>query len=174
MRTRRIHPLVWVAISLLVLVADYMTGPNVQFPILYLLPIMLAAWFNRPAWAFSLAGVMPVFRLYDAVLWHAPLTFFEDALNSAIQIAVFVLVAYLVKRAAIQSRRMEREVHQLEGLLRICSFCKKIRNDDEVWEPLEKYIGDRSQTQFSHGLCPDCARKHYGRYFSGNAGEKAV
>jgi hypothetical protein len=53
------------------------------------------------------------------------------------------------------------EVKQLSGLLPICSFCKKIRDDDGYWNQIETYIGHRSEAQFSHGLCPDCIRKMY-------------
>jgi len=172
MKQFRPHPLVWIALALLVLLADYSTGPFIQFPILYLVPVMLAAWFHHRAWAYALAAAMPVCRLYDAVLWHAPWSFAEDATNSGIQIAVLMLVAYFVQRTAREARAMRREVQQLEGLLRICSHCKKIRNDEEAWEPLELFIGRRTEAQFSHGLCPECAQKHYSRYFrAGGQGE---
>jgi CheY-like chemotaxis protein len=47
-------------------------------------------------------------------------------------------------------------VKQLQGLLPICSYCKKIRNDRNSWQQLENYIGERSEAQFSHTICPDC------------------
>jgi CheY-like chemotaxis protein len=51
---------------------------------------------------------------------------------------------------------LRRELQQLEGLLPICSYCKRIRDDGERWGPLESYIEKRSEAQFSHGICPDC------------------
>lgn len=54
-------------------------------------------------------------------------------------------------------------VKQLSGLLPICSSCKKIRNDKGYWEQLEGYIKDRSEADFSHGICPDCAERLYPR-----------
>ncbi len=48
------------------------------------------------------------------------------------------------------------KVKQLQGLLPICSYCKKVRNDKNYWEQVEKYIADHSEVQFSHGICPDC------------------
>ena len=53
------------------------------------------------------------------------------------------------------------EIKQLEKLLCICSHCKKIRDDKRGWQPLERYIGERTETKFSHGLCPDCLLEHY-------------
>ena len=52
-----------------------------------------------------------------------------------------------------------REVKTLSGLLPICASCKKIRDDSGFWQRLEKYIRDRSHADFSHSICPDCARK---------------
>lgn len=48
------------------------------------------------------------------------------------------------------------QVKQLQGMLPICAYCKKIRNDRNYWESIEGYIGERSQATFSHGICPDC------------------
>jgi PAS domain S-box-containing protein len=52
-------------------------------------------------------------------------------------------------------------VRQLNGLLPICSFCKRIRDDRGYWEQVEVYIRDHSQATFSHGLCPECMKAHY-------------
>jgi len=48
------------------------------------------------------------------------------------------------------------EVKLLLGLLPICNDCKSIRSDDESWQPIERYIGARSDAQFTHSICPDC------------------
>ncbi len=53
------------------------------------------------------------------------------------------------------------EVKQLSGLLPICASCKKIRNDEGYWEQIEGYIKAHSGAEFSHGICPDCAKKLY-------------
>jgi PAS domain S-box-containing protein len=53
------------------------------------------------------------------------------------------------------------EVRQLSGLLPICSHCKKVRDDKGYWNQIEAYITERSQAQFSHGFCPDCAREYF-------------
>lgn len=47
-------------------------------------------------------------------------------------------------------------VKELRGLLPICSYCKKIRNDGNYWERLESYLGTHTHAQFSHSICPDC------------------
>lgn len=52
-------------------------------------------------------------------------------------------------------------VKTLSGLLPICASCKKIRDDQGVWKGLEEYVEARTEADFSHGICPDCARKLY-------------
>lgn len=62
------------------------------------------------------------------------------------------------KRALEQK---EKELHILSGLLPICANCKNIRDEKEVWTPLETYICDHSEAEFSHGICPACMAKLY-------------
>lgn len=47
-------------------------------------------------------------------------------------------------------------ISQLESMLPICSYCKKVRDDNNYWEQVETYIGQRTGTDFSHSVCPDC------------------
>lgn len=53
------------------------------------------------------------------------------------------------------------EVKTLTGLIPICASCKKVRNDQGYWDQVESYIAARTQASFSHGICPDCAKKLY-------------
>ena len=68
-------------------------------------------------------------------------------------------------RDITERRKMEaamKELDTLQGLIPICSGCKKIRNDKGGWEKVETYISRHSEAKFSHGLCEACARKLYG------------
>jgi hypothetical protein len=165
LKNKKYLPLYWLIIAFLVLRADYITGPLVQFPILYLIPIGLASWYNGRVWGLIFAFGMPLIRFYFSNLWEAPWTIFEATINASIRIFVFTIFAYLVDRIVTQKRDLEKEVHILRGILPICSFCKKIRDKDEKWIALEKYITEHSEAGFSHGLCPECAQKHYPDYF---------
>ena len=53
------------------------------------------------------------------------------------------------------------EIRMLNGLLSICSHCKKICDDEGNWNRLETYIERRSDAEFSHSICPECLRDHY-------------
>jgi PAS domain S-box-containing protein len=51
---------------------------------------------------------------------------------------------------------LEKQIKQLKGIIPICGYCKKIRDDKESWQQLETYISDHSDALFSHGICPTC------------------
>ena len=59
-----------------------------------------------------------------------------------------------------QLRTALSEIRTLSGLLPICSYCRKVRNDENYWQALEHYVAERSSAQFSHGICPDCYDRH--------------
>jgi hypothetical protein len=66
------------------------------------------------------------------------------------------------EKLIIDLQKTLKEVSVLRGFLPICSSCKKIRDDQGYWNQLESYIQAHSDTQFSHSMCPDCAKKLYG------------
>jgi DNA-binding response OmpR family regulator len=51
-------------------------------------------------------------------------------------------------------------VRMLSGLLPICAYCKRIRDDQDYWKQIEHYLSEHSNARFSHGICPDCMRQH--------------
>jgi hypothetical protein len=57
------------------------------------------------------------------------------------------------------------EIQDLRSLIPICSYCKNVRNDKGFWQKVETYMEARYPTEFSHGICPDCIRKHFTEYF---------
>lgn len=56
---------------------------------------------------------------------------------------------------------LKREVSTLQGIIPICASCKNIRDDKGYWQKVEAYVRDRSEADFSHSLCPQCAKKLY-------------
>lgn len=65
------------------------------------------------------------------------------------------------EKIILQLQESLANIKKLSGLLPICSSCKNIRNDQGYWEQVEKYIKERSEVDFSHGICPQCAKKLY-------------
>jgi len=90
----------------------------------------------------------------------------EEELERAITIAMarFKDLLELRRLNAALQEALDR-VKTLSGLLPICAVCKKIRNDGGYWQQVEEYIHDHSDAQFSHGICPECARKLYPEYY---------
>lgn len=68
----------------------------------------------------------------------------------------------LLARQKEQLEAALAQVKQLEGIIPICSYCKKIRDDHQSWHQLEDYISEHSEALFSHGICPECYAEQMG------------
>lgn len=62
-------------------------------------------------------------------------------------------------RVAERILRYATQVRQLEAFLPICGYCKKIRDDRNYWQKIESYINERTGTDFSHSICPECYKR---------------
>lgn len=83
--------------------------------------------------------------------------FDRDELRARVQVGGRVIG--LQKALAARVRELEKalaRVKQLQGLLPICCYCKKIRDDRNYWQQVENYVAEHSEVQFSHGICPEC------------------
>lgn len=158
-------PARWCGLAALLVGLDYLTGPLVHFPALFLVPVALAARAGARGWMLALGVALPLARSLLPLLWGRPWSPGHEAVNAAIEGAVFVAFGFVTELAARQGRELQREVRVLSGLLPICSFCKRIRDDGGAWQPLETFISARSEADFTHGLCPECGKRHYGEYF---------
>ncbi|WP_136805669.1 PAS domain-containing protein [Desulfosediminicola flagellatus] len=69
------------------------------------------------------------------------------------------------ERLIIELQTALEEVKTLRGIIPICSYCKKIRDDKGFWNQVDVYIKEHMEVNFSHGMCPDCAHKHYPEVF---------
>ena len=95
--------------------------------------------------------------------------------DSAVKLGFYLIFTSILTKIKNDKRDRERvnaelaqalaEVRRLSGLLPICSSCKRIRNEEGSWSMLEAFIQERSEAQFSHGLCPECAVRLYPAYF---------
>jgi DNA-binding response OmpR family regulator len=83
--------------------------------------------------------------------------FDPDELRARVAVGVRVLGLQqkLAERVAELQTALSN-VKQLRGLLPICSYCKRIRGDDQYWQQVEDYIAQHSDAEFSHGICPSC------------------
>lgn len=92
-----------------------------------------------------------------------------DEIERAITIAIARFEDLMeLRRVNTELQDTLDKVKTLSGLLPICSSCKKIRDDEGYWNQLEVYIRDHSEVEFSHGLCPECAKELYPEIFGGD------
>jgi CheY-like chemotaxis protein len=78
------------------------------------------------------------------------------------RLGVGIRIVELQSRLADRVHELEsalKNVKQLQGLLPICCYCKKVRNDHNYWQQVDGYISEHTEAQFSHGICPDCFEK---------------
>jgi hypothetical protein len=149
---------------------DWLTGYELNFFVFYFLPVSLVAWL----FGFPLAVVVAVLSALtwfgaDVLSGHVYSSHVFAVWNTTIRLVSFLAIAWSVARVrqaldreregSDALRRALSEIKVLETFLPICAQCKKIRNKEGVWQQMEVYIGQHSNTQFSHGYCPTCARK---------------
>jgi DNA-binding response OmpR family regulator len=82
-------------------------------------------------------------------------------LHSRISVGVRVIgLERMLTSKVTQLEKALEDVKQLRGLLPICSYCNKIRNDQDYWEQVDSYISRHADVEFSHSVCPACYRKY--------------
>jgi hypothetical protein len=70
-------------------------------------------------------------------------------------------ILYIILRLVFQLQGALDEIRTLSGLLPICSYCRKIRDENGQWDTLETYVSTHSATVFSHGICPECKEREF-------------
>lgn len=83
--------------------------------------------------------------------------FDPDELRARIDVGI--RITGLQQNLAERVRELEQalaHVKRLQGILPICSYCRKVRNDQNYWQQVEGYISEHSEARFSHSICPDC------------------
>ncbi len=86
--------------------------------------------------------------------------FDPEELRARIQVGVRVLeLTEKLSDRVLELQAALSKVKQLQGLLPICSYCKRIRGDDQYWQQVDTYLAEHTEAQFSHGICPPCYEK---------------
>ncbi len=86
--------------------------------------------------------------------------FDKDELRARIRAGGRILGLELaLRRRVAELETAIAEIETLRGMLPICSYCKRVRNDSNYWQDIESYIAAHSATTFSHGVCPECYAK---------------
>ena len=101
---------------------------------------------------YYLTTVKPIFNELGAV---------ETVICTSKNITKRKLAEVALKKEHDKLLKALKEIKTLSGFLPICASCKKIRDDKGYWNQIEAYIQQHSEAEFSHGICPDCAKKMY-------------
>ena len=116
--------------------------------------LRLAPHFYQAWWFYIISALLIV--LLAVALYCRRIAMLKQAEESKLQ--------HLREREHELAHRVEEAVAKikvLSGLLPICASCKNIRDDSGYWNQMEAYIAKHSHAEFSHGICPDCAKKLY-------------
>jgi len=151
-------------------VIDFALGHEIAFSIFYLAPIAYVTWLSGRPFGFAFAGVSAVVWLVadtqSGFVFVSPLI---PLWNAVVRLGFFIVVVdelARLKSAYDEQARISRELQDaldkvkvLSGLIPICAWCKKVRNDEGYWQQVETYISENSEASFTHGMCPECKEK---------------
>ena len=87
----------------------------------------------------------------------------SDLAKNVFFLGAFIFSGWVIRKYIF---RLLSEIKTLQGIIPICANCKKIRNDTGYWDQVENYISEHSEAEFSHSICPDCAKKLYGIFLN--------
>jgi len=159
--------LVVIALSVVVLgFVDYVTGYEFGFFLFYFLPIVIAAWKVGPTSSYLISILSSIVWFLSDISSHPYSSVLFAFWNTIMLLLCFLIIAYstfkiqfLLREKHGTSQLRLSQVKTLSGLIPICASCKKIRDDKGDWQRIEEYIEERTNAEFTHGLCPDCFDK---------------
>jgi len=159
--------LIVIALSVVVLgFVDYVTGYEFGFFLFYFLPIVITAWKVGDTSSYLISILSSIVWFLSDISSHPYSSVLFAFWNTIMLLLCFLIIAYstfkiqfLLREKHGTSQLRLSQVKTLSGLIPICASCKKIRDDKGDWQRIEEYIEERTNAEFTHGLCPDCFDK---------------
>jgi len=149
---------------------DVHTGLQLKLGPFYLLPVLLVAWQGGALAGGAAAliaaavwrGIEMIWRPGTAPGW---IQFWDASIHLCSFLAIALFVSWA--RSLVQRERtlvhdlseLLANVRELEGLLPMCAWCKKVRDDQGYWQQIETYISQHTKADWTHGICPECHLK---------------
>jgi hypothetical protein len=164
----------WALVALIsmtiIATVDYITGYELSFFVFYFVPVSITAWYIGTRTSVGMAVLCAiVWAGIDILSGHVYSSSFTAVWNTLVRLVSFIVIGSAlarIRQLLDRERDLTQELLQsvsevkvLETFLSICCQCKKIRNQEGDWQQLEAYISEHSDTRFSHGFCPECAKK---------------
>jgi len=159
--------LIVIALSVVVLgFVDYVTGYEFGFFLFYFLPIVITAWKVGDTSSYLISILSSIVWFLSDISSHPYSSVLFAFWNTIMLLLCFLIIAYstfkiqfLLREKHGTSQLRLSQVKTLSGLIPICASCKKIRDDKGDWQRIEEYIEERTNAEFTHGLCPECFDK---------------
>ncbi len=152
--------------------ADVITPAEFGFEALYLLAIALVTWYGgrRLGAVSALAALLAwSFAEYTTGHGYSNLSYFAWAVANHAAIYSLAVLSLGWLRNALRRLKSSNEalnhalseVKELKGLLPVCAWCGRVRDDQGYWDTLETYITSHTHAAISHGICPQCRMEHF-------------
>jgi hypothetical protein len=159
-----------IIIVMIVGVLDWLTGYELNFFVFYFIPISTCAWFLGLSGGIIMSLVSTIIWFWVDILTQAPHSSqYYIVWNTLIRLVAFLSIGYsvykissLIVRERILTNYLRQsllEIKAMEAILPVCCQCKKIRDEKGNWHQIELYVRDHTNSEFSHGYCPECSQK---------------
>lgn len=168
------------ALAALLGLLDHITGYELGFFVFYFIPVGYAAWLSGRLIGFIVSILAAlIWFLVDMTSGHPYSSPWHGLWNASIRLFSFFVITLAVSRVeelllserelSTQLQAALDQVQELHGLLPVCAWCKKVKDDTGYWEQIETYVSRHSKAEFSHGICPECAKKFYPEFLGDEA-----
>jgi hypothetical protein len=144
-----------VVLGMTVLALDLLTPMGVAIPMLYSGLVLLGLWSPHPRFTIITTIMATVFSILGLLVSPPGGVVWIGITNRLMALLLLWVTAILVLR----HKHVEQTTKVLHGLLPICAWCKKIRDDEGYWKRLEDYMEQHTEAHFTHGMCTECAAK---------------
>jgi len=148
---------------------DALTSWELGFAAFYVLPLLLATWAKGVRWgilvAFLCAGI---WYTVDRISGHPySQEFFRiwDGLNHLLAYLVVAVITGILRGTLLKERALRKdlrdsleEIEELEGLLPVCAWCKRVRDDEGYWQEVAAFLQAKGRRRVTHGICPECGK----------------
>lgn len=149
---------------------DFVSGYEISFSIFYLGPIVLVGWLvGRQAGMLVSVLSAAVWLIADITGGHTFTHPFIPFWNAIVRLGFFTVVVIILSKlkSTVEAqktligelREAMDNIKVLSGLVPICAWCKKVRDDTGYWQQVEAYVASRSEATFTHAICPECLAK---------------
>ncbi|MBK6656791.1 MAG: hypothetical protein IPG43_00920 [Proteobacteria bacterium] len=147
--------LIYVVFALVMMALDVLTGRYLQFPVLYIIPVVLSAWYREDKTTYVLAIGLPLARFFIREYVEPPYPLIFAATNYTVRAMVLTLLAWLVQRTARQTAELRARV---QGLVRMCAWSRTVEFEGQ-WLTFEEYLKRRFGLDTTHGISPEEEKK---------------